>query len=90
MARSARANYFLGVMSRTFRALARFAPHALPIAAVTVLGWSGGVMAAGPAPSVRLVDEVNPLAGKPFYVDPISKAMAAANSASPPSARTAR
>ena len=85
MARSARANYFLGVMSRTFRALARFAPHALPIAAVTVLGWSGGVMAAGPAPSVRLVDEVNPLAGKPFYVDPISKAMAAANSASPPS-----
>lgn len=70
-------------MSRTFRALVRFAPHALPIAAVALLGWSGGILVAGPAPSVRLVDEVNPLAGKPFYVDPISRAMAAANNASP-------
>lgn len=35
-------------------------------------------------PSVRLVDESNPLAGKPFYVDPVSLAMRAAkNSGSP-------
>ncbi len=39
----------------------------------------------GPTPEVRLVDEANPLAGRPFYVDPISAAMVAANNANPPS-----
>ncbi|KAA0113890.1 1,4-beta-glucanase [Mycolicibacterium sp. P9-22] len=37
------------------------------------------------APRIQLASEANPLAGKPFYVDPISKAMRAAQSASPPS-----
>ncbi len=37
------------------------------------------------APQIQLASEANPLAGKPFYVDPISKAMRAAQSASPPS-----
>ena len=32
------------------------------------------------APAIRLVDESNPLAGRPFYVDPISGAMSAARS----------
>lgn len=32
------------------------------------------------SPAIRLVDESNPLAGRPFYVDPISNAMRAANS----------
>lgn len=49
---------------------------------------AGGVSAGpdGPAPAVRLLADANPLAGKPFYVDPISAAMRAANSAEPPSA----
>ena len=34
---------------------------------------------------MRLAAEANPLAGRPFYVDPISRAMAAAKSANPPS-----
>ena len=37
-------------------------------------------------PQVRLTDAANPLAGQPFYVDPASKAMAAARAADPPSA----
>jgi endoglucanase len=39
----------------------------------------------GPAPAVRLADEVNPLAGEPLYVDPTSAAMVAAHNAIPPS-----
>ncbi|MGI9125507.1 MAG: glycoside hydrolase family 6 protein [Mycobacterium sp.] len=50
----------------------------LAVAAATVAGWT-------PSPAIRLVDASNPLAGKPFYVDPISSAMRAAKNASPPS-----
>jgi endoglucanase len=39
----------------------------------------------GPAPAVRLVDDANPLAGMPFYVNPTSVAMRAAQKADPPS-----
>ena len=39
----------------------------------------------GPAPAVRLVAEGNPLAGAPFYVNPTSAAMRAAQGADPPS-----
>jgi endoglucanase len=40
----------------------------------------------GPAPTVRLAaDEANPLAGAPFYVNPTSAAMRAAQSVDPPS-----
>ena len=43
-------------------------------------------MQVGPAPAVRLAaDEANPLAGAPFYVNPTSAAMRAAQSADPPS-----
>jgi endoglucanase len=39
----------------------------------------------GPAPAVRLAaDEANPLAGAPFYVNPTSAAMRAAQGANPP------
>lgn len=38
----------------------------------------------GPSPAIRLVDEANPLAGKPFYVDPISSAMRAAKGSNNP------
>ena len=42
-------------------------------------------MQVGPAPAVRLASEANPLAGRPFYVNPASKAMRAAHGADPPS-----
>lgn len=38
-----------------------------------------------PAPAVRLATEANPLAGLPFYVNPASAAMRAAQKADPPS-----
>ena len=38
-----------------------------------------------PAPAIRLAGDSNPLAGRPFYVDPISAAMRAARNANPPS-----
>lgn len=38
-----------------------------------------GLAGTGPSPAVRLASEANPLAGKTFYVDPISKAQRAAN-----------
>ncbi len=51
-----------------------------PVAAAAVV--CAGVIAApvqsSPAPAIRLVDDSNPLAGRPFYVDPISSAMLAA------------
>ncbi len=37
-----------------------------------------GPVSSVPAPAIRLVDDSNPLAGRPFYVDPISSAMLAA------------
>ena len=45
------------------------------IAAAVGMGFTAGPMADH---QVRLVDESNPLAGRPFYVDPISVAMRAA------------
>jgi endoglucanase len=39
----------------------------------------------GPAPDVRLVSEANPLVGAPFYVNPNSVAMRAAQKTAPPS-----
>jgi cellulase/cellobiase CelA1 len=48
-----------------------------PLAVVALAG--AGVLAEPiqsiPAPAIRLVEGSNPLAGKPFYVDPISSAM---------------
>jgi endoglucanase len=55
------------------------------VAAVAGLVCHADPLQVGPAPAVRLVDEVNPLAGMPFYVNPASAAMRAANSADPPS-----
>jgi endoglucanase len=57
-----------------------------PLAVVALAG--AGVLAEPiqsiPAPAIRLVEGSNPLAGKPFYVDPISSAMLAAKNAAPP------
>ena len=49
------------------------------------MGYSAQPQLPGPAPTIRLVSDANPLIGMPFYVDPISKSRAAANGVQPPS-----
>jgi endoglucanase len=56
----------------------------LTVAAV-VMGFLVDTVRADSAPAVRLAGEVNPLDGMPFYVNPASAAMRAAQHADPPS-----
>ena len=72
-------------MSSTADAVARWVAPFLTVAAVASLGLVADPVHVGPAPAVRLADEANPLAGAPFYVNPTSAAMRAAQSADPPS-----
>jgi endoglucanase len=71
-------------MSSAAGALARWILPFLAIAAVAGMGLTAGPVQVGSSPSVRLVDEANPLAGMPFYVNPTSAAMVAAGKADPP------
>ena len=82
------AHYFLGVMSSTAGAVARWI---LPLLSVAVIAGAAlvGPLHVGSAPVTLLADEGNPLAGHAFYVDPVSKAMIAARNANPPSAELA-
>lgn len=66
-------------------AVARWISSLLAVAAVAAVGVSADLVHVGPAPTVRLAADGNPLAGVPFYVNPDSAAMRAAQSASPPS-----
>ncbi len=71
-------------MSSAASAAGRWIVSFLAVATVV-----GGALLADPAQvgsggSVRLVNEVNPLAGVPFYVNPASAAMVAAQKADPP------
>jgi endoglucanase len=68
------------------RAVARWIVPFLTIAAVSGTGLLAGPVQVRPAPAVRLTDDSNPLAGMPFYVNPTSAAMRAAQHADPPSA----
>jgi endoglucanase len=54
----------------------------LTVAALAGVGLSAGP---APAPTIRLAQEANPLTGVPFYVNPASAAMRAAQKADPPS-----
>lgn len=63
--------------------VARWLSPFLAVAAVAAMVCSAEPV--DPSPGIRLVDEANPLAGMPFYVNPNSAAMRAANSANPPS-----
>lgn len=65
--------------------VARWIAPVLTITAIVATGGAAQPGQVGPDPAVRLVSEANPLAGRPFYVDPISSAMRAAQSADPPS-----
>jgi endoglucanase len=55
------------------------------VALTAVIGCFVSPRATDGAPSVLLVDDSNPLAGRTFYVDPTSSAMVAAANAVPPS-----
>ena len=68
---------FPGVIPSAAGAVARWIGPFLTVAAVAT-GLLAEPMQVGTGPAVRLADEVNPLAGQPLYVDPMSAAMAAA------------
>jgi endoglucanase len=67
-------------------AVARWIAPFLTVAAVASIGVLADPVQVRPAPAVRLADDANPLAGAPFYVNPTSAAMRAAQHADPPSA----
>ena len=68
-------------MSSAAGAVARWIAPFLTFAAVAGMCLANDAVPVGSAPAVRLADEVNPLAGAPFYVNPTSAAMRAAQSA---------
>ncbi|MCV7122611.1 glycoside hydrolase family 6 protein [Mycobacterium lacus] len=66
-------------------AVARWIAPSLTVAAVAAIGFVADPVQVGAAPAVRLAGDANPLAGMPFYVNPNSAAMRAAQHADPPS-----
>ena len=66
-------------------AIARWIAPLLTVASVAGVGFLADPGQVRPAPAVRLADDANPLAGMPFYVNPTSAAMRAAQHADPPS-----
>lgn len=74
------------MLSSAAGAVSRWIAPVLVIATIIGAGVTADPVQGVRAPVVRLADEANPLAGRPFYVDPISAAMSAARNASPPSA----
>jgi endoglucanase len=77
-------HYFSGVTSSAVGAVARWISPFMTVAAVAALVCSADPVQVVRAPAVRLASEGNPLAGMPFYVNPASKAKAAADGANPP------
>ena len=82
--------YISGVISSVADAIARWVAPVVVVAAAATMTTpvdppTVDSQQRGHGPTVRLAAEANPLAGRPFYVDPISRAMAAAKSANPPS-----
>lgn len=67
-------------MLSSISAVARSVVPLLAVATVVGAGVAAGPARVADTPAVRLVDESNPLAGRPFYVDPVSNAMRAARS----------
>jgi endoglucanase len=73
------------VMFSAASAVAGWTAPFLTAAAVVGIGVLADPVQVAPAPAVRLADDANPLAGMPFYVNPNSAAMRAAQHADPPS-----
>ena len=65
-------------MSSAIGAVARWITPFLTVAAVAGMVLTAEPAPVGPSPTVRLAADGNPLAGVPFYVNPASKAMRAA------------
>ncbi|TXI65910.1 glycoside hydrolase family 6 protein [Mycolicibacterium mageritense] len=65
-------------MSSAAGAVARCIAPFLTVATVVGVGLAAAPAPVDPAPAIRLVDEANPLDGMPFYVNPNSAAMRAA------------
>ncbi len=80
-----RSTNFPGVSFSAAGAVARWIAPFLTVATVAGLGVVADPGQVRPAPPVRLADAANPLAGAPFYVNPGSAAMRAAQHADPPS-----
>jgi endoglucanase len=72
------------VISSAVGAVARWISPFLAVAVVAGVVCSPDPVRVGPGLAVRLADDANPLAGMPFYVNPNSAAMRAANGANPP------
>jgi endoglucanase len=71
-------------MSSAAGAVARWIVPFLAVASVVAMGLSAQPVQVGDAPAVHLASDANPLAGWPFYVNPASKARAAASGVNPP------
>jgi endoglucanase len=69
-------------MSSAATAAARLFAPLLTVVAVVAIGLVADPV--GSTPAMQLASEANPLVGAPFYVNPDSAAMRAANSADPP------
>ncbi|OFJ54925.1 glycoside hydrolase family 6 protein [Mycolicibacterium grossiae] len=69
-------------------AVARWIAPCLTVAAIAGIGLVHAPAPVEQAPSIRLVDDANPLVGLPFYVNPNSAAMRAANGAGSPELTT--
>ena len=65
-------------------AVARWIAPTLTVAVVAAFGLVSDPVQPGSAPAVRLASEANPLVGLPFYVNPASKGMRAAQALDPP------
>jgi endoglucanase len=76
---------FPGVMFSAAGAVGRWIAPFLTFAAVAGMGFLADPAPVGRAPVVRLADAANPLVGMPFYVNPTSAAMRAAQHDDPPS-----
>jgi endoglucanase len=76
--------YVFGVTSSAAGAVARWISPFMAVVAVASLGLLADPVQGRPGPSVRLASDANPLAGLPFYVNPMSKARAAADGTNPP------
>src|ERR1700759_741654 len=77
--------YFPEVTFSAAGALARWISPLLTLAAVAATGFLADSAHVGPNPGVRLAEDASPLAGMPFYVNPNSASMRAAQHADPPS-----
>src|SRR6202012_2528639 len=80
-----RSTSFPDVMFSVAGAAARSIAPFLIFLAVAGMGFLADPAPVDRAPVVRLADDANPLAGMPFYVNPTSAAMRAAQHAHPPS-----